>query len=342
MSEEVQAAEVAPEVVEPAETPEQEVSDVGNAPEVAEAIAADPEAAEAIAEAVESGEITEEQAVEMIKQLTIKVDGKEIVRDLPFEVDPNNKEMLEYLQKEAQLAEVAQKRMQEAAEAKKNSKHLESEMEQFLSSLRDKQHLEKVLAELGHDPAQLAEDILTREMEKMQLSPEQRELEELRQKFEQIEAEKVAAEEARQQAEMERMKNEYAVNFEKDLMGAMDVGGLPNDPYIINEMANMMQVAIQSGLDVSFSDLVPLVQEKESSRVRNALSGLSADQLLEILAEKQVNDLILKKTPAEKKEAPPVAESIKESGEPKKKQNAVKKRTESADDYFRRRRLGLK
>lgn len=313
MSEEV-SVDAAPEAVPEAEitgSPSQE-----NAPEVDAAMAADPEAAAEIAEAVESGEMSEEAAIEAIRNLTLKVDGKEIVEELPFDATP---EMVEYLQKKLQLAAVSQKRMQEKAEFEKLAKSRESEMESFLNNLKDESVLESVLAQLGHDPSKLAENILMKEIEKAQLSPEQRELQELKAEMERI---KQAEESARKEAELAQqraLEDKYAQDFDRDLNAAIDKFGLPSTPHIIREMSNLMRIALQNGLDASFEEVGQLVKEQNDLHVREVLKGLDAETLMGILQDNQLNDIVLKRAPKPKKEVPPTANSIKEGGEVAKK-----------------------
>lgn len=343
MSEEVSVVESTPEVevnesVENESVNEESV-EVSESP--ADLSSDQVEAAEDVAEALENGEISEEEAIQMIKEITIKVDGKEIVRELPFEVDPNNEAMLEYLRKEAQLSTVSQKRMQEAAEARKAERKLNNEMEQFLSTLKDPNALESILTELGHDTSQFAEDLLNKQIEEMQLTPEQRELQQLREEMAKIKKAEEAAVEAKRQAEIKAMEDKYAADFQRDIMEAMDNGNLSKDAYTIQKMANLMRVAIDNNIDVSFSDIVPIIKEEQTSNIRNVLSGMSAEDILGFLSDKTVNDIVLKKSPKKKKEVPPTADSIKE-GAAKKKDDGLGKagfKTGSLDSWMRSKRL---
>jgi hypothetical protein len=332
------APEVTPEVVEEAaENQESEVvEESAPAGSPADLSAEQVEAAQDIADAVDAGEITEEQAVEMIKKLTLKVDGQEIEEELPFEVDPNNTEMLEYLKKKAQLAAASQKRMQEAAELRKTQAQRDAELQDFLGRLSNQDELDAILKHFGHDPAAYAEAVLAREVERMEMSPEQRELEELRAEMKRIEDQKKAAEEARKKAEYDALVNQMEAQFENDLIKAMDEGKLQNNPYNFRKAAAMMNEATKRKLDVSFGEIVDIIKEENDTAIRESLKGLSADQILEILGEKQVNDIVLKKAPKPKKTAPPTADSIKE-GVKEKKEDPYKarKRTQSLSDWMR-------
>lgn len=324
------APEVAPEVVEES-AENQENSEVANAP--ADLSADQAEAAQDIADAVDAGEITEAEAVAAIRKLTLKVDGQEIEKEIPFDVTP---EMEEFLRKELQLAAASQKRMQEAAELKKSGAQRESELEAFLGRLGNEGELDEILKHFGHDPASYAEKVLARELEKMEMSPEQRELAELRAEMKRIEDAKVAAEEAQKQAEFKAIQDRISADTERDLLNAMEAGDLPSNPYNVREVANYMLQATNRGIDVSAAEIVEVVKSERNAHVRNTLSGLSADQILEILGEKQVNDIVLKRAPKEKKVVPPTADSVLEGAkEPKEDKYKSRKRTQSLSDWMR-------
>lgn len=318
MSEEVldAAPEVAPEEV--AETPAEQPSE--NAPEVDAAMAADPEAAAEIAEALEDGEITEEQAREAIRKLTLKVDGKEIEEELPFDATP---EMVEYLQKKLQLAAVSQKRMQEKAEMEKLAKSRESEMEAFLNNLRDEEVLASVLQQLGHNPKELSYNMLSKILDaedaENALTPEQKQIRELETQLAKITEAEEKAKAEKAAAEQRILEDKYAQDFDRDLNAAIDKFGLPSTPHIIREMSNLMRIALSNGLDASFEEVGQLVKEQNDLHVREVLKGLDAETLMGILQDNQLNDIVLKRAPKPKKEVPPTANSIKEGGEVAKK-----------------------
>jgi len=324
------SVDVAPEAAPEIESETPEISDAPTS-EVADAVAADPEAAEAIADAVESGEMSEAEAVEALRKLTLKVDGQGIEEALPFDATP---EMVEYLQKKLQLAAVSNKRMQEAAELRKTQATRDQELQSFLNQLGDKEQLDAILAHFGHDPLEVAEGIMNKEAERMAKTPEQLELEQLREKIRQSEEAEKSAKEAKEAAEQQARADQFAAQYQKELMEAMDAGDIPNSPFIIHKLTNMMNTAINSDIDVSFADLVPIVKAEYDGHLQQKMSKLTVDDLLENLSEAQINDLLLKKAPQPKKEAPPTANSIKESGETKKSFKPTTRRSESSEDFF--------
>lgn len=331
MSEPVQSA--APEAVP--ESPE--VSDLSNSNPVSDAVAANPEAAQGIAKAVQNGEISEAQARKMIKQLTLKVDGKEIIEELPMEVPA---ELEEFLKKELQMSKLSQKKAQEAAELKKAKIKQDADMNAFLNHLLNSP--KSVLKDLGIDLSAFAEQVLNEELEEMQMDPRERQIRELEAELNKRKEAEKKLEEDRKAAEFKAMQDKFAADYERDLLEAMDSNKLSPSPYNISKLANMMLVALEQGIDVSFNDLVPIIVKERRDEIKSSLSGMTAEDILSILSDKTVNDIILKKTPAPKKQAPPTAESIKETGTKVQDNVSIKKREESADDFFRKLTLGMK
>lgn len=302
--------------------------DVSPEPEVAEV---DLEVNPSVdGEAPEATDAEVEAVVEQIKQLKLKVDGLEIIEDLPFAVTP---EQAEYLKKELQMSKMSQKRAQEAADLRKSQAQRDQELNQFLATLKNDPEL--ILRQMGIDTAEFAEAILNKEVEKMALTDEERKIQELETQLRAIKEKEEASEKVHKEAQAQALRDKYAADYEKELMSAMEAGKLHNSPHTINKLVDYMSVAMAQGIDLSFSDLIPMIQEERQAEIRGQVQGMSAEELLSLLSEKTVNDIVLKKMPKEKKSAPPTAQSIKDTATPKEKDTGVKLRTGSAKDFFR-------
>jgi len=323
MSEEAAAPEAAPEVapeaiVEGEAPPEVEGSEEAPA-EGAESL--DPESNEA------ASEEAKEEVKDTLKRLNIKVDGQEIEKVIDV---ANEAELIKILQ----MAEMSGKRAQKASELEKKDSLREAQLDDFFTKLKSDPGA--ILEQLGIDTKTLSESILQKEVEMMELTPAERELMEAKEKLTQLEEEKTTAENARKDAERSALEDKYAADLQRDLDAAMKEYQLPNDAYIVDKMVSMMTTAMQNGIDVSFADLAPIVQEHRNADVRSSVKGMSAEQILEIISEDAIRDIVLKKSPkAEAKKAPPTANSIKEGGEVKEETPYSKKRTKSASEFFR-------
>ena len=123
----------------------------------------------------------------MIKSLKIKIDGQEVDEQLPFEVDENNKEQIEFLKRHLQMSKVSNKRMSEAAVTRKQA-------EAFIEALHNDPM--KVLSDervMGNKKFQaIAEQFLSKQLEDQLLSPEekaQRQMQDKLRKYEEQEKE---------------------------------------------------------------------------------------------------------------------------------------------------------
>ncbi len=122
-----------------------------------------------IKEAIQEG-ASEKKVQSMIKKLTLKIDGQEVEREIDIS---NEAELVKMMQ----MAEVSQKRMQESSELRKADIKKNADMEDFLAALKN--NPKEVLEYLGHDVNKFAENVLEDEVKKMELSPEERKIQEL-------------------------------------------------------------------------------------------------------------------------------------------------------------------
>ena len=176
----VEAPEAAPEAVEESEEVSQEAAEESSEEAVTESVESAPEVQaeteeeleEEIQAAAEDG-ATEEEIKDMIRQYTIKVDGKSMVKEIDLS---NEDEMIRQLQ----LAAKGQKSTQELAELKKT---YESGLQNIL---KDPFAALKSLDE-NFDPMEYAAKFIEDQYKAQQMSPEEKaaqerdkELEELR------------------------------------------------------------------------------------------------------------------------------------------------------------------
>jgi hypothetical protein len=284
------------------------------------------EQAEQVEEAIEEG-ATEEEVASMIKKFQLKIDGEEVEK----EIDLSNEEELA---KMLQLAEVSQKRMQEAAELRKAEIKKNEEIQDFINRL--KENPREILEHLGHDVKNLAENILEDEVKKMEMSPEERKIQELQAE---LEKRKIAEEKALKKAEaeeLERIKNQYAAEFEKDLIQSIESNELSQDPETVYRMSQYMRVALANNIDLSFNDIAPLVKNSLDSDLAKYLNRLSVAQLEKLLNKDKLSELITKKMPKKKKKVvPPSAKEIKDTAAKVKDAIEEKKRNISATDFFK-------
>src|SRR5271165_1262412 len=109
------------------------------------------------------------QAQKMLKQLSIKVDGKEYIENLPFEI-PDDPKAKEWMARELQMSRMGQGRAQENAAIKK-------EINQLFQDIKADPF--RVLQDpaIGIDVKDAVKKYIEREIENSKKSPEQLQLE---------------------------------------------------------------------------------------------------------------------------------------------------------------------
>lgn len=288
---EVNTGAVAPETASP-EASETEVSE-----EAAAQVAAEPSAPTDALEKEAAGEKLSKEEKAEIKKWRLKIDGRE-------------EELTEdELVKHAQLGKAAHKRMQEAAQYKKN-------VAAFFETL--KADPLRVLSDpsLGIPAEQLkklAESVISNEIEDLKKTPEQREKEKLQRELESLKQRYKEEEESRKQSEFQRLQEQAALQLDNDIASALDTSGLPKSPYTVKKMAEYMLLALQNDIDLSAKDVVPIIKKQITSEIREMFSAAPEDLIEDFLGKDNISRL-RKRAVARIKDAPKTAEQIKPSG----------------------------
>lgn len=270
-------------------------------------------------EDAESEEEIQEEIKELKRKLKLKVDGEEIEE----EIDLNDEE---YLVKQLQLAKASQKRMQETAS-------LKNEIGEFFSQL--KTNPAAVLADLGLNVDEFAEGHISKKIEEMEMSPEEKEQRKMREELEALRQEKEELAKQKESAEKQRLQDEYARQIDNEITDALNSNEttLPKSPYVVKRIAETMMLAMNKGYnDVTASQVLPLV-EKQIKDEMHQMFGKLPDELLEQVIGKDTSERLrkrrlnnLKKKKAQTRTANQIAEPTgkiteQESDEPKSKKS---------------------
>lgn len=260
-------------------------------------------------EAAEKG-ATKEELVDMVRQYTLKVQGKEFVKEL----DLNDEEAVK---RELQMAAMAPRSMQRVKELEK---YIDSEAENIKADPFG--YMEK----LGLDPIQLAASKIEDYLAEKAKSPEQIEAERRAREIEEIKAEnerlKKQAEEKERAAALAQAEKEIESDIISALEGDQD---LEASPEVINMVVDNMLWAMtpvdQGGggfQDVSAKDVLPTVKAElkqkykayaKSMKSTTALKSLLGDDILNSLREERIEKVKnqvsninnIKKTPSPEK-----------------------------------------
>lgn len=242
---------------------------------------------------VDPAEENQAELKEYIKTLKLKVNGKEVEEELPFEIDP---EHAEYLIKKLQMAAAGQEAMRSKAESDKDR-------EAELSRLKEDPYA--VLEELGLDPDELAELRIQQRIEEMQKSPEQLQQEEMEKELEDLRSKLKNEEEAKKEAEFEKLQKETEVQLTSDIEDAISSHTkLPKEPIVVRRIADAMLWAMDNGYpDVKAGDIAPIV-EKEITKEYQKLVEMLPENALETFMGKQAMERLRKGRIAKSKAVP--------------------------------------
>lgn len=254
----------------------------------------------------------------LIKELKLKIDGKEVTESLPFEV---SEEHADYLTKQLQLAKMSHKRASETSDLKKTFRA-------FIEDLRS--NPKAILSDpaIGLDVKKFAQDLLNEEAEQAKKSPEQIELEKLQAELKLAKEEKEKLAKETMEKERTFMEQQEAERYDKSFTEALSSANLPKSPYVIKKMADYMLEAIKLGKKVEPSDIVPLVQEEIQQDLADMFRSAPDEAVERFIGKERLNGF-RKKAVSKAKEAPPVPvnKAIVDVGGKKPEKEQVKKDT---------------
>lgn len=279
------------------------------------------EASEDSSESEKSVEKKEKELKKALKKLKIKVDGKELEEELPFEI-PDSKEAIDYMTRQLQMGRMGSKRAQEYAA-------LEKDVRDFISEL--KKDPRKVLSDptIGIDIKQLAAQIIEEEVNNSKKTPEQIEREKIESELKALKEEREREKEENRKRELERLQQQEFERYDMLITQALDKTDLPKSPYVVKKMADYMLLGLKEGIDIHPEDVVPLVRDEITNDIKEMFKVMP-DEVIENLIGKDVLTRIRKKKLAKAKEAPPVpiSKAIQDVGESKKQEKeATEKKT---------------
>lgn len=302
-SEEIQASEESSESVEAS-------SEEGVQATTEEELEAEVE------QAIEEG-ASEEEVKNMIREFTLKVNGKEYKR----QIDLNDEEGL---QKELQMALAGRQAMQRSAELEKAYK---GDIERL------KTDTASVLQELDIDPVSFAAQVIENHLAQNAKSPEEIEQEQKASEYQKMKEEnerlKKEYEDRVRQAEMSKVEKE----IETDILGALEGDKeLPANPEVIAMVADNMLWAMQNGWeDVTAQDVLPTVKQELQNKFRTIAGSLKSTSALKaLLGDDILNNLREERVQQAQKQVNTI-NNIKQGSAPEKKEETQGKKISLKD-----------
>lgn len=215
---------------------------------------------------------TESQAKEPTPQEKPKYKMKVQGREVEYDIDT--------IIRKAQMAEAADHKFQEAAQARK-------QIEQFVQMLQSDPMSVLTHPDLGINFEDLATSYLGDKYRKDLMDPMERELEELREfKRKQEETAQERGQREAQEAKERKfaqMKARAAAEYDRKISEVLSKADLPKTPHAVKRVAEVMLSAQKKGYDLDVETAVDMVRESYLTEVQALFGKLDGDALFKVL-----------------------------------------------------------
>lgn len=211
----------------------------------------------------------EEVKQAMLKKFKLKVDGEEFEE----EIDLNDEA---YITKQLQLAKAAKKRMEEAQQEKRKAYEIAQMLEKDPTAL---------LKKMGDKGYEYAEQLLLEKIQKEMMTPEQRELSELKERLARFERQEKESLERQEQEKQSALENKIAQEYQQKIISALEKTGLPKTPDMAKRMAFLLQKNLEIGLDLDADDLAEEAKKEVMGLFSSLAKDADAEKLLNIIGK---------------------------------------------------------
>lgn len=209
---------------------------------------------------------------------------KYVVDGAEHEIDLADEKALDVL---IQKGLGADKRFKEASRWRQ-----ESEMLVDLMRTRPMALLEKAAQLGGQDTRKMVEEWLWENHIKLeQMSPEQKTAHEQTKELERLRDDKKKQEEAVRAKEFETAKAQYRTHFERDIMTALDAGGLPKTPRTVGRIAHYIAQGLKAKVRLSANDVLPLVRQDYETEWRDLVGATNGETLAKLIGDENLKKL---------------------------------------------------
>lgn len=181
---------------------------------------------------------------------------------------------------------------------------------------------EKRCKAAGIDAYKLATDILYNKMRRDAMTPEQRELEEYKEREAEAAAKAKAEEESAKVAETTRKTQEWAAKFEKDCQDALSANKLPKTRLSLALIAQYIDAGLKDKKEYSVGDVLPYVARDLKEIHTSTMGKLDGDELLDYVGE-AISNKIAKARVARYQKSQVVTEPAKRPASTPNTQNGV-------------------
>jgi hypothetical protein len=242
------------------------------------------------------------KAAAEIRKLKLKFEGKE--------EELSEEEVI----KLAQLGKMGHKKSQEKAD-------LEKQVNEFIAQLQKDPFAVLSDPRLGIDVKKQLVGFLEKQVAEEKKSPEQKANEKASKELEQLRAEKTKLEQERTQERLANEQQKAAYEIDNSIKNAIKGAGLPESPYVIKRYADFMLAALENGIDISTTDISPLVKNEIESDIREMFKAAPDELVEQFLGKDRIKGMKSKRLTETQKQlvkAAPVQDTGRSSAPDKK------------------------
>jgi hypothetical protein len=143
----------------------------------------------------------------------------------------------------------------------------------------------------GIDATKLATEILYNQLRLQNMTPEQRELEEYKEREAETKAIKIQEEETAKVAESNRVTQEWAQKFEKECEVALGANQIPKTRLSLALVAQYIDAGLASKKEYTVEQVLPYVARDLKEIHRSTMGSLEGDALLNYVGEEMSNKI---------------------------------------------------
>lgn len=243
----------------------------------------------------------------------IKVDGKDY--ELPED------ELIRYAQKGFH----ADKELQAVAKIKRDLDLTNQQLAGFFQKLKEDPLAVISDPRLGIDARKAAESYLWREIQKEQMTPEQRRLEELEHFKRQKEIEEQEYQKKQEEEQFNSETEKKRQFYQENIINALKEEGLPSEPAVVKRMAEHIKYCKMNGIEVDFKKIASNVREDFIKWIGSFTSGLPDEKVYSTIPEEFIKRL--RKEDLRRLREKGLAPKPGPKSEPSKKESTTKKMT---------------
>jgi len=230
---------------------------------------------EALVEGAEAIPAAEEKKASDIRKFKLKVDGEEVDEEIDFNDE-------ESMRNKLQLARAAKKRMTESKESTRKAMEIIKAFDN---------NPETLLERLGPKGQEIAEKYLLKKIQDDMLSPEQKELRDLKRENETYK-EKNTREQADKDLQVSQQREaDFAKSFQTTIIAAVQKSGLPKSPELVKRMAAKFSQNLEFGLELTPDDLAQEVKNDLLDIVKSLVGDSDGEHLVNMLGKDAANKI---------------------------------------------------